>query len=110
MADGLKDISFRGTFRPAQQRILDAAGEYLADRKIHIVAAPGSGKTILGLELIRRINKRGDNNETEIALRMNIAMDEMTYRDKYDYRVVNDDLDTCVKEIDHIIEKENGQA
>ena len=57
MADGLKDISFRGTFRPAQQRILDAAGEYLADRKIHIVAAPGSGKTILGLELIRRIGK-----------------------------------------------------
>ena len=58
-------------------------------------------------ELIRRINKRGDNSKAEIALRMNIADEEMTYRDKYDYRVVNDDLETCVKEIYSIMKKEN---
>ena len=60
-------------------------------------------------ELIRRINKRGDNNETEIALRMNIAAEEMTYRDRYDYRVVNGELDTCVKEVYDIIKKETDQ-
>ena len=60
-------------------------------------------------ELIRRINKRGDNNDAEIALRLNIAKDEMTYRDRYDYRVVNDVLDTCIQEVYQIIKKENDQ-
>nr|MDE7379887.1 DEAD/DEAH box helicase family protein [Clostridia bacterium] len=48
-------ISFNGQFRTYQQKILDGADEYLKDGKIHVVAAPGSGKTILGLELIRRL-------------------------------------------------------
>lgn len=49
-------IKFLGTFRSYQQRVLDKSDDYLKNNKIHIVAAPGSGKTILGLELIRRIN------------------------------------------------------
>ena len=51
------DVSFRGKFRSYQQEVLDEAGRYLADKKIHIVAAPGSGKTILGLELVRRLGR-----------------------------------------------------
>jgi superfamily II DNA or RNA helicase len=52
---GLSELGFRHEFRKYQRQILDrieAAGE--ADRKHHIVAPPGSGKTIVGLELIRR--------------------------------------------------------
>lgn len=49
------NFKFKGTFRSYQQRILDSADLYLSDGKINIVAAPGSGKTILGLELIRRL-------------------------------------------------------
>ena len=49
------NIKFKCTFRSYQQRILDSADLYLSDGKINIVAAPGSGKTILGLELIRRL-------------------------------------------------------
>ncbi len=49
-------VSFRGTFRSYQQAVLDEAESYLADKKVHVVAAPGSGKTVLGLELIRRAN------------------------------------------------------
>ncbi|MGI6118606.1 MAG: DEAD/DEAH box helicase family protein [Bilifractor sp.] len=48
-------IRFRGTFRSYQQKVLDRASEYLKDRHCHIVAAPGSGKTVLGLELICRL-------------------------------------------------------
>ena len=51
-----RNIQFRGTFRDYQQRVLDNADKYLRDGKINIVAAPGSGKTILGLELIRRLD------------------------------------------------------
>lgn len=50
-------VSFKGEFREYQQRVLDSSGEYLKDGKINIVAAPGSGKTVLGLELIRRIGE-----------------------------------------------------
>lgn len=50
------NIYFKGTFRDYQQRVLDNSSKFLLDGKIHIVAAPGSGKTILGLELIRRLN------------------------------------------------------
>ncbi len=50
-------VSFHGEFRDYQSRVLDHADQYLSDGKINIVAAPGSGKTVLGLELIRRIGK-----------------------------------------------------
>ena len=46
---------FKWTFRDYQQAVLDNADKHLKDRRIHIVAAPGSGKTILGLELVRRL-------------------------------------------------------
>ncbi len=49
------DIFFKGKFRKYQQRVLDNSENFLKDKKINIVAAPGSGKTILGLELIRRL-------------------------------------------------------
>ncbi|MBR0039929.1 MAG: DEAD/DEAH box helicase family protein [Oscillospiraceae bacterium] len=50
-------VAFRGTFRSYQQEVLDGADAYLADGHIHIAAAPGSGKTVLGLELIRRTGR-----------------------------------------------------
>ena len=49
-------LEFKGTWRNYQARVLEHADRYMADGKIHIVAAPGSGKTTLGIELIRRIN------------------------------------------------------
>ena len=55
----MKDFSkirFKWTFRDYQQAVLDNSQKHLKDKRIHIVAAPGSGKTILGLELIRRQN------------------------------------------------------
>ena len=53
--NGFKNVNFKGEFRDYQQRVLDNANKYLKDGKINIVAAPGSGKTVLGLELIRRL-------------------------------------------------------
>lgn len=35
--------------------MLDTCTLHLADRKLHVVAAPGSGKTTLGLEIFRRL-------------------------------------------------------
>lgn len=49
-----RSLTFRGTWRSYQARVLDAADSYMQDGRIHIVAAPGSGKTTLGIELIGR--------------------------------------------------------
>ena len=50
-------VRFAWTFRTYQQTVLDRASAHLRDGHIHIVAAPGSGKTILGLELVRRLGR-----------------------------------------------------
>lgn len=50
-------FQFKGTWRNYQARVLQNAGRYLRDGKVHIVAAPGSGKTTLGIELMNRIGK-----------------------------------------------------
>lgn len=52
-----KILSFKGQWRTYQQRILNCFDKYKSDGKIHIVAAPGSGKTTLGIELIIRFDQ-----------------------------------------------------
>ncbi len=46
-----------GVWRDYQQRVLDAFDAHVADHRVHVVAAPGSGKTVLGLELMRRLGR-----------------------------------------------------
>lgn len=50
-------LEFNGEWRSYQKRVLQNFDDYSKDGKIHIVAAPGSGKTTLGIELIRRLNE-----------------------------------------------------
>ena len=50
----LHELSFKGQWRQYQKRILDKSNTHMSDGKIHLVAAPGSGKTTLGIEFIRR--------------------------------------------------------
>ena len=50
-------MKFRWPWRPYQQRVLEEIEQHLEDQKLHIVAAPGSGKTILGLEVFRRLGQ-----------------------------------------------------
>lgn len=50
-------LKFNGTWRTYQERVLSRFYDYKIDGKVHIVAAPGSGKTTLGIELIRLFNQ-----------------------------------------------------
>ena len=50
-------VHFKGEFRDYQQTVLQRVSTHLDDKKVHIVAAPGSGKTVLGLELIRHLGE-----------------------------------------------------
>jgi hypothetical protein len=55
---GAKDqqpLRFEGRFRRYQTSMLGLAADHpAADRRYHLVAPPGSGKTIIGLELVGR--------------------------------------------------------
>lgn len=55
--------------------------------------------------LAERLNKRGQNTPEEISLRLSIATEEMKLQDNYDYKVVNDELDKCIDEVNAIIKK-----
>jgi superfamily II DNA or RNA helicase len=53
----LARMQFSGIWRDYQQRVLEEFDALMVDQRIHVVAAPGSGKTILGLELARRLGR-----------------------------------------------------
>jgi len=52
-----KDIKFKYGWRKYQQRVLDDLQDHLTDGHLHVIAPPGSGKTVLGLEVAIRLNK-----------------------------------------------------
>lgn len=52
-----KDTSFKYSWRAYQKKFLDHLDEYLTDNHLHVSAPPGSGKTVLGLEVMLRLGK-----------------------------------------------------
>lgn len=52
-----KNIEFRKPWRSYQERLLSELKDHLDDNHLHVIAAPGSGKTVLGLEVARRLNR-----------------------------------------------------
>lgn len=53
----VSSLKFCYPWRPYQDRVLGAIDLHINDNKLHIVAAPGSGKTTLGLEVFRQLSK-----------------------------------------------------
>src|SRR4029077_20362841 len=51
------DFRFRHEWRPYQARVIGELDSHLDDQHFHLVAAPGSGKTVVGLEVLRRLGK-----------------------------------------------------
>jgi superfamily II DNA or RNA helicase len=50
-------VHFKYSWRKYQQRVLDDLKNHLTDDHLHIIAPPGSGKTVLGLEVALRLNQ-----------------------------------------------------
>ena len=50
-------VRFTGTWRPYQARVLAALAAHVDDGRVHLVAPPGSGKTLLGLETVVRLGR-----------------------------------------------------
>ncbi len=61
-------------------------------------------------ELERRLRMRGTDSEEAVQKRLAAALNELSCAERYDYRVVNDDLDLCVDEILAILKKNKKKS
>lgn len=52
-----ENTTFKYSWRTYQKKFLDNLNEYLVDNHLHVSAPPGSGKTVLGLEMMLRLGK-----------------------------------------------------
>ena len=53
--------------------------------------------------LTQRLTGRGTENAESLNVRLNNAIGELAYKDKYDYVIVNDDLESACDELRRII-------
>lgn len=60
-------------------------------------------------ELRNRLEKRGTETKEVIAKRLSRACEESEGMDAYDYIVINDDLETCVRELHAMIEASRNE-
>lgn len=61
-------------------------------------------------ELQRRLVSRGTETAEVIKKRMDRAVEEALFMEKYDYIVINDDLDRCVEELHGIVNTVHQEA
>ena len=61
-------------------------------------------------ELEHRLRGRGTETEEVIKNRLKRAVEEAEYMDRYDYILVNDDLETCVKEMHELIQAQRHKT
>lgn len=62
-------LPFPHPWRAYQARVLADLDAHLADERLHIVAPPGSGKTVIGLEVVRRLARPALVLAPTVALR-----------------------------------------
>ncbi|CAM1367526.1 conserved hypothetical protein [Tenacibaculum sediminilitoris] len=56
--EAITKFNFLFDWRPYQAKVLQNFSVHIQDDHFHIVAPPGSGKTILGIEIIKKIGKK----------------------------------------------------
>ena len=54
-------------------------------------------------ELQRRLEKRRTESEEELNTRLERAKEELTYKDKFDYAILNDDLKIAFDDLEKVI-------
>ena len=69
--------------------------------KVSIFLLPPSMK-----ELRRRLTDRGTETPEQIETRLHNAIWEITQKDHYEYKVINDDMNECLRVLQAIIEAE----
>lgn len=58
MLESFRFLEFNFPWRSYQANLLKHFNTHIEDNHFHVIAPPGSGKTILGIEIIRKLNKK----------------------------------------------------
>ncbi|GAA4235589.1 hypothetical protein GCM10022291_17890 [Postechiella marina] len=58
MLESLSVLKFKFPWRSYQHTLLKHFDSHISDHHFHVIAPPGSGKTILGIEILRRLGKK----------------------------------------------------
>jgi guanylate kinase len=90
--DILFDIDWQGT-----QQLAQKAGDDL----VSIFILPPSTQS-----LEKRLKTRAQDSDEVVARRMSKASEEISHWAEYDYVVVNDDLEKCIREVKSILKAE----
>ena len=61
-------------------------------------------------ELRRRLTERGTETPEQIETRLGNAAWEISQKDHYEYKVINDDQDECLRTLQAIIEAEKHSS
>ena len=61
-------------------------------------------------ELERRLRGRGTETDEVIKSRLKRAVEEAEFMDRYDYILVNDELETCVQEMHELIQAQRHKT
>lgn len=78
--------------------------EQYKDAVLIFISAPSIG------ELEKRLTGRGTEDEATVKKRLMRATEEVVDMENYEYIVVNDDIDECVKNVNSIIVSENNKV
>ncbi|MEE8258272.1 MAG: guanylate kinase [Sphingomonadales bacterium] len=90
--DVLFDIDWQGTQQIIQKKSSDMVSIFILPPSIN--------------ELRKRLISRGQDSTEQIEKRMETAHGELSHWAEYDYVIVNDKFDDCIKEIKSILEVE----
>ena len=78
--------------------------EKFPDTLLLFVTPPSAG------ELERRLRGRGTETDEVIKSRLKRAVEEAEFMDRYDYILVNDELETCVREMHELIQAQRHKT
>jgi guanylate kinase len=112
--------NFYGTSRPAILKQLANGQDIILDIDVQGAAIIAADATIHGVsvfvappslsELEKRLCSRGTDNKETIQLRLHNAVKEMDAAEKYDYLVINDDLEEAVSTLQSVIIAERSHG
>ncbi len=61
-------------------------------------------------ELERRLRQRGTDSEAQIARRLEVARRELTYLDRYQHAIINNEVQQAVREVCNILARHGAHA
>ena len=99
----LMDIDVEGGGQVRKAAADATNGDLLKAAFVDIFVEPPSME-----ELEQRLRARAEDSEQDMCRRLRNAQTEMSRREEYRYRIVNDDLDRAYRDLDRIVRSEQS--